>query len=197
MDERACIMSKKYDQLKKRIHVLEDKFRRNEVNTLVDLSLPPIGSELAQLQTCNYAQEYDMNTATVTVEKKTYESERRSLRDAVFNTEQKKDGDLREHYNIDCVEYHNMSPKELVDAIKSDKFKFRDDGEYSEKKGWFCNPLSGICFCDPDKKPNHEDYYKARDKMIEDAEKVRLDISVLEPADGLKSYRKFEERTYH
>jgi hypothetical protein len=140
-----------------------------------------------------------MNTAnaTVTVEKKTYEAERRSLRDAVIYAKAKKDGELREHYNIDCIDYIDLSPKELVDAIKADKFKYKDDGEYSEKKNWYCTPLSGICVCDPDKKPNHEDYYKARDKMHEDGEKVFLDISVLEPADGLKSYRKFEERTYH
>src|SRR5882672_2199873 len=169
MDERACIMSKKYDQMKKRIYDLE---------LLVGLQPTPVST----LNPCNSAcEEITMNTAnaTVTVEKKTYETERRSLRDAVFTARTTKDSELRKHYNIDCIDSEDLSPKELVDAIKSDKFKYKEDGEYSEKK------------------PNHEDYYKARDKMTEDANKVNLDISVLEPSESLKSYRKFEERKYH
>jgi len=180
-------MSKKYDQMKKRIYDLE---------LLVGLQPTPVST----LNPCNSAcEEITMNTAnaTVTVEKKTYETERRSLRDAVFTARTTKDSELRKHYNIDCIDSEDLSPKELVDAIKSDKFKYKEDGEYSEKKNWYCSPLSGICFCDPDKKPNHEDYYKARDKMTEDANKVNLDISVLEPSESLKSYRKFEERKYH
>jgi len=55
MDERACIMSKKYDQMKKRIYDLE---------LLVGLQPTPVST----LNPCNSAcEEITMNTANATV----------------------------------------------------------------------------------------------------------------------------------
>jgi hypothetical protein len=212
MDERASTMSKKYDKMNKRIIELELRMAKavgEIIDNLAGLGCNPSISNTSATcaakpmfclmeQPCQLKQDKEDNMyPTATVEMKTYDNERRSLRNALYSLRAKKEDDLRKHYNIDCESPRDLSPKELVDKITSGKFKFKDDGDHSGSREWYCNPLDGICLCDPDKEPKYEEFHAAREKMTEDGIKIDLDISVLEPEAALKSYRKFEERTYH
>lgn len=186
-----------YSKLSKKYLKLREKYQ--EMISLAGLGcVPSVGKsdlEILREHNARIEKEQNMNTTTVTVEKKTHDHERFCLRNAVYEEKQTKDRELRERYNIDCPK--PKTAKDIVVAIQNGKFKYRDEGKHSEDPYWYHEPFNGICFCDPDKEPDHVSYAEAQDKMNEAANDVLLDIEVLEPEKALKSLRTFKEKKYH
>jgi hypothetical protein len=177
----------------KRLRVLEEKFRMHEINTFAGLGcVPSISTE----QPCTL-EEPTMNTIEIHKEVYKYENERHILKNALYRIRDKKIEEIKKHFNIDCERPQDLSPKELVDKIKNDKFKYKDDGEHCESREHYFGPLDGICLCDPDKEPRHEEYYTTRDRIDEDLEDFILDVQSLEPKEGRSSVKKYKEKKYH
>lgn len=110
---------------------------------------------------------------------------------------------LAEKFNL----YKDNAPrtyKELIDAIKNDKFKLNEKhiktmearAEHDEDDGWdcpYCSPFDGIIWDGP--QPDVEGYEAALDSL-QKARIRALDIIKTSPAaDGLKALQEFEKWT--
>lgn len=130
------------------------------------------------------------------MEKSTYHHERYALRNRLYAVRGEKEREIRKHYNVEVP--FPETAEDIVVKIQSGKFKFADDGKHKSDPDYYCDPVrEGIIFVDPDVKVDFETCHEKVREMNDDADKIQLDIDVLEPEKALKEFRKFEERTYH
>lgn len=161
--------------------------------------VPSIGFK--EEQPCN-KQEPIMSTIEVnnSYETRERQDQRYRLRRAIEDSKEDKIRDLKEHYALVGKSRYQMSPKDLVVSIQSGKYRYALDlgtQQHLDDPEWWSNPLDGIDFIDPDRKPDYEAYGKAIKHLEEDSDNLRLDIDILEPKDVLKRVREFKEKKYH
>lgn len=106
--------------------------------------------------------------------------------------------DLRKHYHIDDIDTSNWSWDHFVDAIKTNKFEFRDEKRSKEEGSFNRFNLHGYMrFRDPAFPPDTKAYQAAKDKLLEAQASVQDAILILEPKDALKKVDEFRSKTFH
>jgi hypothetical protein len=191
-------MSKKYDRIVARVKRLEKELDLDDGRCLDNTNIVSSFDQAVHALECasvpmsyTSVMENTMNTEF----NRDYTFERRKLERALYDAKDSKSEELKKVHNI--IGPHPRTPKELVSMIQNGKFKFADEGANADNPDYYCDPVHGLIWVDPDKDADYEGYHKACDKMAKDRDDVLLEIGVLEPAEALKSVKKFKERTYH
>ena len=118
--------------------------------------------------------------------------QRRVLERELYTAKNKHDIKLEQHFNI--IGKIPLTPKEAVEWVKADKFKYTDD-ELSDVPLKYENWSSYITFTEGE--PDRRGYQSSVEKMIEDYNKINLRIKINDPKDMLKEVENFSTRTYH
>lgn len=84
-----------------------------------------------------------------------------------------------------------QTAEELVEKIMSGQYKISHEDHYP----W--NVLGNFIWGDPNRTLDAAGYNEAIDLLDKEFTDVRDDIKVLEPKDGLKAFRKFQEKSFH
>ena len=135
-------------------------------------------------------KENEMNT----LETNKYTEERRSLQSALERAANIHEDNLREYYHLD--KYRPKTPREVVELIKADKFEYDDEEMADNPDAFRWSSCHDHIIFKPGK-ANRSAYSSAVKKLEDEKKNIRLDISILEPIEGLKKVREFEKRTFH
>ncbi len=121
--------------------------------------------------------------------------ERDALRSAMWSAVAAKDSAINKHFGI--VDDRPVTPKGVVEAIKSGKFTFVDEKTCDDIGEWdsWMNPLRGLRFTEV--KEDKAGAKKAHEAMRAARDALDTEISVLDPKEGLAALRKFEEKKFH